>query len=91
MKNVFVLEEETEKHWAEDIEEDVTIECQKFGAVLHCHVEKTRPGGLVYMRFPTAQAASAAANSLNGRWFAGRMITVTFINSQEYAAQFGLH
>jgi RNA-binding protein 39 len=89
MKNMFVLEEETEEDWAQYIKEDVTEECGKFGAVLHCHVEDRRPGGMVYMRFPSPQAASEAANSLNGRWFAGRMITVDFINPQEYASLFG--
>lgn len=88
MKNMFVLEEETEEDWAEYIQEDVTGECEKFGAVLHCHVERVQPGGMVYMRFSTPQAASAAANSLNGRWFAGRMITVAFVDPQEYAAHF---
>lgn len=89
MKNMFVLEEENEEDWAEYIKEDVTVECQKFGAVQHCHVEQKRPGGFVYMRFSSPQAASEAANSLNGRWFAGRMITVDFINPQEYASMFG--
>jgi RNA-binding protein 39 len=89
IKNMFVLEEETEDGWADDIKEDVTAECQKFGAVQHCHVENKRPGGLVYMRFSMPQAASAAATSLSGRWFAGRMITVSFIESNEYASLFG--
>lgn len=89
MKNMFVLEEETEEDWAENIKDDVTVECEKFGAVLHCHVEDRRPGGLVFMRFPAPEDASAAANSLNGRWFAGRMITVDFMSPQEYAALFG--
>lgn len=80
MKNMFVLEEETEQDWEDCIKEDVTVECQKFGAVEHCHVEKSRPGGLVYLKFISAQAASEAARSLNGRWFAGKMITVEYIS-----------
>jgi len=88
INNMFVPEEETDDGWADDIKEDVTAECQKFGAVQHCHVEQNRPGGLVYMRFSTSQAAVAAATSLNGRWFAGRMITVGFIEPQAYATLF---
>jgi RNA-binding protein 23/39 len=88
IKNMFVLEEETGDDWDLEIQEDVTEECQKHGAVTHCYVEKHKPGGFVYMKFASVQAATLAAQSLNGRWFAGKMITCTFMHPAEYASKF---
>jgi hypothetical protein len=61
-------------------------ECSKYGPVEHCHVEKHKPGGLVFLKFSTMEAALQAAMSLNGRLFAGRMITITFMDLALYAA-----
>jgi RNA-binding protein 39 len=71
---------ETEPEWDLDIKEDMLEECSKFGQVEHVHVEKYKPGGIVVLKFRTMDAANRAAMSLNGRFFAGRMITVTFID-----------
>jgi RNA-binding protein 23/39 len=90
IKNMFSLEEETEPNWDEEIKEDVTEECRKFGAVTHCHVEKNRPGGYVFLKFASVQGATTAANSLNGRWFAGKMITCSFMHPNEYMSKFGV-
>jgi len=35
--------------------------------VEHCHVEKHQPGGLVYLKLISAEAAAKAAANLNGR------------------------
>lgn len=88
VKNMFVLEEETEPGWENDIKEDVTEECSKYGKVNHCFVENRVSGGFVYIRFAAVEAASDAAKHLNGRWFAGKLITVSFINPAEYQAKF---
>ena len=91
LKNMFNPEEEAqsgESDWDVEIKEDVEEECSKFGAILHAYVEKEQPGGLVYLMFSTVSAAQQAADSLNGRWFAGRMITVRFMGSQEYVGKF---
>jgi len=88
IKNMFVLAEETGDSWDLDIKEDVTEECQKFGKVEYCHVETNKPGGFVYLRFSVLDAAVKAANSLNGRWFAGRMITVSFIDPSQFSSLF---
>ena len=90
IKNMFRLEEETEPNWDEEIKEDVTEECRRFGAVSHCYVEKNRPGGYVYLKFASVQGATTAANSLNGRWFAGKMITCSFMHPNEYMSKFGV-
>lgn len=90
IKNMFNPAEETEPNWDEDIKDDVTEECRKFGAVTHCYVEKNRPGGYVYLKFASVQGATSAANSLNGRWFAGKMITCTFMHPNDYLTKFGV-
>ena len=88
IKNMFVLEEETEPNWENDIKEDVMEECGKYGKVNHAYVESKIPGGFVYLRFAAVEAASEAARNLNGRFFAGKMITVSFVNPAEYQAKF---
>jgi RNA-binding protein 23/39 len=88
IKNMFSLEEETGEDWDVEIKEDVTEECSKFGAVIHCYVERVKPGGFVYLKFASIQAATQAAHSLNGRWFAGKMITCTFLHPNEYTSKF---
>lgn len=35
--------------------------------------------GFVYLRFENAQAAMGAQRALHGRWFAGKMITATYM------------
>ena len=84
--NMFDPSEETGDDWDADIREDVSEECSKFGRVLSCYVEKRKPGGLVYMMFDSIQTSMAAAASLHGRFFAGRMITVTYFDPSLFNA-----
>lgn len=43
---------------------------------------KTRnSAGFVFLRFENTQSASCAQRALHGRWFAGKMITATFMVS----------
>lgn len=78
--NMFDPTTETEPEWDLDIKEDMLEECSKHGQVEHVHIEKHKPGGIVLLKFTTIDAAQKTAKSLNGRFFAGRMITVTFID-----------
>ena len=86
IRNMFILAEEKGDSWDMDIKEDVIEECEKFGKVAQCHVETRKPGGLVYVKFYSLDAAVKAANSLNGRWFAGRMITASFIDTDQFSS-----
>ena len=88
IKNMFNLEEETEDDWETDIKESVIEECSKCGKINHAFVENKIPGGFVYLRFSAVEAASEAARMLNGRFFAGKTITVSFMNPSEYQAKF---
>jgi RNA-binding protein 39 len=86
IRNMFDIEEEKRNGagWDLDIKEDVSEECGKFGPVEHCFVENVKPGGMVYVKFASVDASINAAVSLNGRYFAGRMITITYIELTQY-------
>uniref|UniRef100_A0A0D6R0A3 RRM domain-containing protein n=1 Tax=Araucaria cunninghamii TaxID=56994 RepID=A0A0D6R0A3_ARACU len=87
LKNMFDPKNETEPDFDLDIKEDVQDECSKFGAVLHIFVDKYSSGH-VYLRFDSATSAVGAQRALHGRWFAGKMITATFMPSSSYEAKF---
>jgi RNA-binding protein 39 len=86
IRNMFDLEAETEENWHEDVKEDVVEECSRHGQVLRCIVDRKRPGGLVYLQFGSAEVASKAAANLHGRFFAGRMITVMYLDAGQFSA-----
>ncbi|KAG5526829.1 hypothetical protein RHGRI_032933 [Rhododendron griersonianum] len=87
LKNMFDPKLETEPDFDLDIEEDVRDECSKFGALKHIYVDKNT-AGFVYLHFEKTQSAIGAQRSLHGRWFAGKMITATFMVPQNYEAKF---
>ena len=43
LSNMFDPSNESEQNWDMDIRDDVLDECNKFGDVLHIHVDKTSP------------------------------------------------
>ena len=65
----------------------VVLECAKYGEVLHVHVDAHSPRGLVHVLFTDPAHANLAAKSLHGRWFAGRLINVSFLDERAYRAQ----
>lgn len=50
-------------------------ECQKYGNVLHCLVDKNSDGN-VYLMFGDLPSCRRAAQEMNGRWFNRRQIQV---------------
>ncbi|CAJ1977631.1 unnamed protein product [Sphenostylis stenocarpa] len=87
LKNMFDPKDETEPDFDLDIKEDVEAECSKFGTLKHIHVDK-KSAGFVYLRFEVTQSAISAQRSLHGRWFAGKMITASFMVPQSYEDKF---
>ncbi|XP_021683614.1 uncharacterized protein LOC110667162 isoform X2 [Hevea brasiliensis] len=87
LKNMFDPNVETEPDFDLDIKEDVQDECSKFGNLKHIYVDKNS-SGFVYLRFEITQSAINAQRALHGRWFAGKMITATFMVPQTYEAKF---
>ncbi|GKV20872.1 hypothetical protein SLEP1_g30922 [Rubroshorea leprosula] len=87
LKNMFDPKLEMEPDFDLDIGEDVREECSRFGNLKHIHVDK-ESDGFVYLRFENTQAAVSAQRNLHGRWFAGKMITATFMVPQTYKSKF---
>ncbi|CAL9158645.1 unnamed protein product [Musa hybrid cultivar] len=87
LKNMFDPSTETEPDFDLEIKEDVQEECSKFGPVKHIHVEKNSTG-FVYLRFESVTAAVSCQRAMQGRWFAGRSVSATFMRPQEYEAKF---
>lgn len=74
--------------WEEEIEADVKAECQNFGAVEHCKLE--RDTGCIYAKFADVNTAMRARSSLNGRFFGGQAIIVDFVPQMTYDMRFRL-
>ncbi|CAM9523004.1 unnamed protein product [Phaeothamnion confervicola] len=86
--NMFDPATETEDGWDLDIKEDVEEECGKHGKVLHCFVDTQDPTGVVFVALASVAAAVRSAETMNGRWFAGRMIQVAYVPHAEYVQKF---
>lgn len=87
LKNMFDPSAETEEDWDEAIQEDVEEECGKYGKIMHLYVDKLSAGH-VYLMLDTQGAAVAAATSLAGRFFAGKIISVDYIAEDKYRQKF---
>ncbi|KNA05378.1 hypothetical protein SOVF_190900 isoform A [Spinacia oleracea] len=87
LKNMFDPSLETEPDFDLDIKEDVQDECTKFGPLKHIFVDKNTEG-YVYLKFDNTQSAMNAQRALHGRWFAGKMISATYMLPLEYEAKF---
>ncbi|CAN6290643.1 unnamed protein product [Urochloa humidicola] len=87
LKNMFDPAVETDPDFDLDIRDDVQEECSKFGQLKHIFVDK-HTAGFVYLRFDSIVAAMSAQKALHGRWFAGKMITATFMTPQQYEMKF---
>ncbi|KAG6487906.1 hypothetical protein ZIOFF_056644 [Zingiber officinale] len=87
LKNMFDPTVESEPDFDLDIKEDVHDECSKFGTVKHIYVDKNS-AGYVYLHFDDVTSSMKAQNALHGRWFAGKMITATYMAPQQYMAKF---
>eukprot|EP00249_Psilotum_nudum_P020997 c27926_g1_i3 orf=632-2377(-) len=87
LNNMFDPKTETDPDFDLDIKDEVQMECSKFGVVRHIFVDKYSPGH-VYLRFDSLVSASNAQRALHGRWFAGKVITATFLSPQAYNTKF---
>ena len=78
--NMFDPTTEIIDEWYLDVQEEVAEECNKFGEVELCRVDKVSPLGLVYLVFAKREDAQKAATSLHGRYFAQRFVTVKYMD-----------
>ncbi|XP_022978011.1 RNA-binding protein 39-like isoform X3 [Cucurbita maxima] len=87
LKNMFDPSMETAPDFDLEIKEDVEEECSKYGHVKHIYVDKNS-AGCVYLQYDTVEAAINAQRAMHLRWFAGRQISVLFMQPQVYEAKF---
>eukprot|EP00980_Cylindrotheca_fusiformis_P011823 scaffold2816_cov121-Cylindrotheca_fusiformis.AAC.39 len=78
--NMFDKDTETEEGWAEELKEEFTEECEKFGRIAEVMVMSDQPGGKIYAVFETLESARLCANNLAGRWFDKRKLRVEFVD-----------
>jgi len=84
LSNMFDPSTESDEGWDQDVRDDVIEECSKNGGVLHIYVDKGSAQGNVYVKCPSVSAAFGAVNSLHGRWFAGKVITASYVPVNNY-------
>ncbi|XP_075521023.1 uncharacterized protein LOC142554219 isoform X2 [Primulina tabacum] len=87
LKNMFDTHSKAETNFDLDVKEDVQDECSKFGKLKHIYVDKNS-AGCVFLRFENTPSSTAAQRALHGRWFAGKMITASFMVPHDYEAKF---
>jgi RNA-binding protein 39 len=86
LNNMFDPATETETDFHVDIQEDVKEECNsKFGRVLSVNADRENPNGLVYVQFEDVESAVSAQRGLQGRYFAGKMISATFLSPTTFS------
>lgn len=74
---------ETVEQVLEDIQADVEEECEKYGKLLECFLDKRRNGD-VWIRYSRPEEASSARNVFHGRFFAGRRLSVSFVRDEDF-------
>merc|ERR1712176_360605 len=88
LRNMFDPKTETDPYWSEEIRSDVIGECSQLGGVVHIHIDKEGPNGCVYLKAVNASIANACVNSLQGRWFSGKMIKASYMQPSDYSKKF---
>jgi HIV Tat-specific factor 1 len=61
----------------QDLKEDITLECKKFGHVEKVRIFEDHPEGVVEVKFQIPTAAEDCIAKLNGRFFGGRTVEAT--------------
>jgi len=88
LKHMFTTEEAEEPNFEQDLTEDIKEECAKFGELRHINIDRFSNNGIVFLRFNSVSHATAAHNSLNGRWFGGRMVEAQYVPEGTYLSKF---
>ncbi|KAI6192820.1 hypothetical protein M3Y99_01917900 [Aphelenchoides fujianensis] len=88
LSNMFDPRQETDPGWDLDVRDDIILECEANGGVVHVYVDKTSEEGHVYLKCPTILAAYKAVLALHGRVFAGKVIAANFITAASYFQMF---
>jgi len=74
--------------WVKELEGEVKAECEdKYGKVVHISVDPNTQGD-IYIKFERVQGGENAIKGLNGRFFAGQMISATPVVDAVYSSLF---
>ncbi|KAH8582358.1 splicing factor [Cryptosporidium sp. chipmunk genotype I] len=77
-------EDETIEQILEEIQADVEEECEKYGTLLECFLDKEKKDGNVWVKYSLPEEASKARTVFHGRFFGGRKLNVSFIRDEEF-------
>ncbi|KAK9171795.1 splicing factor CC1-like family protein [Cryptosporidium meleagridis] len=77
-------EDETIEQILEEIQADVEEECEKYGTLLECFLDKKKMDGNVWVKYSRPEEASKAKMVFHGRFFAGRKLNASFIKDEEF-------
>ncbi|KAI9312601.1 hypothetical protein BX666DRAFT_1865768, partial [Dichotomocladium elegans] len=92
LMNMVTPEELEDDDEYQDIWEDVSEECSKFGTIVDMKIPRPSKNGVVpglgkiYIRYETVEQAMAGSRALAGRKFADRTVVTTFIDEDTYLA-----
>ncbi|KAL5609109.1 hypothetical protein FOVSG1_003790 [Fusarium oxysporum f. sp. vasinfectum] len=82
LHNMFDPEEEEGTDWVKELEDDVRQEAEsKYGHVVHISADPNSKGD-IYLKFDKVQGGENAIKGLNGRYFGGRMIDASPVDSR---------
>jgi RNA-binding protein 39 len=75
---------ENGESWVQELEEDVSAECEeKYGKVVHIAADPNSQGE-VYVKFDDLESSERAIKALNGRYFGGRQISASPVVEMVY-------
>ncbi|BFZ57668.1 HIV Tat-specific factor 1 [Savitreella phatthalungensis] len=85
LKGMFSLSElEEDKCLRDHIQEDIRLECTRFGVVIKVVIFDLEPNGIAAVIFRDQNAVEACIKVMNGRWFGGRKISATKDDLRHY-------
>lgn len=89
--NMVTVDELLDNDDYEEILEDVTEECSKFGKILSLKIPRPSGGsrqtpgvGKIYIKFDTEQSATNALKALAGRKFSDRTVVVSYFGEENF-------
>ncbi|KAK5166631.1 Phosphatidylinositol-3-phosphatase SAC1 [Saxophila tyrrhenica] len=92
IKNMFDQAEEEASNpggWQKELTDDVKEECdKKYGVVVHIAVSPNSDEGEVYVKFDRMEGGENAIRGLNGRRFAGRVLSAQYVVDHIYNMMF---
>lgn len=90
MTNLIEPEEIEDPQEAQELIEDITTECEKFGPLadpIKIHTSTSSGKILVFLRYKNSADCSYAIQKMDGRWFAGRQISAKTFPVDRYDSQ----